>query len=285
MQMIHYQLVHYASKSVNSFIVNFIYNFEGSSRNNIEYNYNITADLIGTVVNSDGEEKEVWNRNYTLQKDTNSKQENIDTFSINKKVTIDYQNYNKFARSYENKYGISINAVLRLRFNISYNINLSNLNADVEKVSDCIELNIPITNTVTEVKRNYENQESKNVFPKNQDNNIIYYIIGGLFIFAAILIFIIVLIKNKKMHKDLYARNINHIFKYYNDLIVTVSNEPDLSNLKTMYIHILDDLIDVAEQTRNNIIHYAVTPNEKSYLYVIINDYVYIYVVTNHELK
>ena len=276
---------YYASKSVNSYIVNFIYNFKGSSKTDIEYNYTVTGDLIGTVVNSDGEEKEVWNRNYTLQKDTNSKQENIDTFFINKKVTIDYQNYNNFARAYENEYGIAINAVLRLRFNISYNINLSNLNADIEKVNDCIELNIPVTDSVTEVKRNYENQESKNVFSKDQYNNIIFYLIGGLFIFVAILIFIIAIIKNKKNHKDLYTHNINHIFKYYKDLIVTVNNEPDLSNLKTLYVYILDDLIDVAEQTRTNIIHYEVVPNEKSYLYVIVNDYVYIYVVTNHDLK
>ena len=274
---------HYASKSVNSFIINFIYNFEGSSRTDIDYNYNVTANLIGTVVNSDGEEKEVWNRNYTLQKDTNSNQKNIDTFSINKKVTIDYQKYNNLARSYENEYGIALNAILKLRFNISYDINLSNLNVDTEKVDDYIELDIPITNTVTEVKKNYENQESKYVFPKTQDNNIAFYIIGELFIFVAILIFIIAIIKNK--HKDLYTRNINHIFKYYKDLIVTISNEPDLSNSKTLYIHILDDLIDVAEQTRSNIIHYEVIPNEKSYLYVIVNDYVYIYVVTNHDLK
>ena len=83
----------------------------------------------------------------------------------------------------------------------------------------------------------------------------------------------------------MYNYNITHILKYYRDLIVTVSNKPDLTNLKIMKLVILEDLIDVAEQNKVNIIHYKVPNKEESNLYVIVSNYVYVYVVTAKQLK
>ena len=88
---------------------------------------------------------------------------------------------------------------------------------------------------------------------------------------------------NKNKKEQIYNYNINHILKYYKNLIVTVTNELDLSNLKVMELLILDDLIDLAEQNQVNIIHYKVPNKEESNLYVIINDYAFIYVVTNKK--
>ena len=73
--------------------------------------------------------------------------------------------------------------------------------------------------------------------------------------------------------------------KYYKELIVTVTNEPNLADLKVMNINSLDDLIDVAEQNNSNIIHYETTKNLRSNLYVIVSGYVYVYIVTDEELK
>ena len=115
---------------------------------------------------------------------------------------------------------------------------------------------------------------------------IIYYIIGGTFILGSIILIIVEAInKNKKEHEQMYNYNITHILKYYRDLIVTVSNKPDLTNLKIMKLVILEDLIDVAEQNKVNIIHYKVPNKEESNLYVIVSNYVYVYVVTAKQLK
>ena len=47
----------------------------------------------------------------------------------------------------------------------------------------------------------------------------------------------------------------------------------------------IDDLIDVAEQNKANIIRYEVIKSKVSKLYVITNNYVYIYEITVSELK
>ena len=52
-----------------------------------------------------------------------------------------------------------------------------------------------------------------------------------------------------------------------------------------MKLNSIEDLIDVAEQNNSNIIRYEVLENEKSELYVIINKYVYMYIVTGEKLK
>ena len=83
----------------------------------------------------------------------------------------------------------------------------------------------------------------------------------------------------------MYNYNINHILKYYRDLIVTVINKPDFTDLKVMKLLVLEDLIDVAEQNQTNIIHYKEPKKEESNLYVIIDNYVYIYIVTSKQLK
>ena len=52
-----------------------------------------------------------------------------------------------------------------------------------------------------------------------------------------------------------------------------------------MEINSLDDLIDVAEQNNSSIIHYEEIKNQRSNLYVIVNNYVYVYIVTYEELR
>lgn len=280
---------YYASKSIDSFLINLKYNFKGSKQTNLEYTYGIIADLVGTVDTGDGQKKEVWDRNYVLQENITSLNNNINEFSIDENINIDYQNYNNLARSYERTYGITIEANLKIRFNVSYLVDFLDPNSSQEKIDDYIELNIPITNTITEVNENYEKDMSKDVFLNNNEFNvkeITFYVLSGIFLLGAISIVIIRLIlKNKSTPEEIYNHNIKRILKYYRDLIVTVSNEPNLTGLEVMNINILDDLIDVAEQNQSNIIHYEVIKNERSNLYVIVGNYVYIYVVTANDIK
>ncbi len=270
---------YYASKSIKSFNINFKYDFKANEEANIEYNYNIVASLVGTV-NDENEDKEIWTRDFNINDEVNNKGY-IKEFSINENVTIDYDKYNDLARLYETTYNVKIDAVLKVRLNVYYSI-------ENETAEDYIELDIPLTNTVTEAKRNYEETTFKNIFDESSNNikRIILYVLGGLFILSAIAITVIYIIrKMNKNPKEMYEYNIKHILKYYSDLIVTVTNEPNLENLKLMKLEVLDDLIDVAEQNEKHIIHYKIPEVEKSNLYVIVNEYVYIYVVDGNKLK
>ena len=272
---------YYASKSVKQYTLDFKYHLYGDGEADLEYVYNVTAELSGIVDGNNDNGKEVWNRTFNILED---KKENCKKkFSINEKVNIDYEYYNNLARSFEKEYGIEIDSGLKIYLNVSYNVNSLSF-------EDYIELDIPITNTVTEVEENYENLTTKNINPKIENvvaNKIIYYAIGTAFIIGTIAISVIIIRKNKHniTLEDMYEKNINKILKYYRDLIVTVQNEPDISNLKVMEIMTIDDLIDVAEQNKANIIRYEEIKSKVSKLYVITRNYVYIYEITASELK
>ncbi len=278
---------YYASKSVKQYSLDFKYHFYGDKEADVKCVYNITAELSGVVDEINDNGKEVWNRTFNVLE--NKKQNGKNEFYIDEKVNIDYEYYNNLARSYEKEYGIAIDSVLKVRLNVSYNINLNETNIDSQDIKDYIELDIPITNTVTGVEENYESLTIKNIKPKIENviwKKIIYYAVGIAFIIGAIVISVVRIRKNKQniTLEDMYEKNINKILKYYRDLIVTVENEPDISNLKVMRVTTMDDVIDVAEQNKANIIQYEVIESRVSKLYVIVHDYVYIYEVTANEI-
>ena len=103
----------------------------------------------------------------------------------------------------------------------------------------------------------------------------IYYVLAGLLFISAFITYIIRINKNKMTDQEKYEKKVNHILKYYRDLIVTVNNKPNLDGLKQMELISLDDLIDVAEQNNCNIIHYEDLQNKTNLLYAIVGEYVF----------
>ena len=278
--------LYYASKSIDNFVINFKYDFNGSKETNLSYSYNVTAELIGYANDKSGQSRKVWSKTFDIAENKDIQQNYIKDFSISQDANINYETYNNLARLYEDKYGITIDAILKVRLNVSLNF------YDLEKkeAKDYIELDIPINNTITNVEEKYESKSLDNIGLQGKTFNtkeILYSIIGVIFILASIAITIIAIKKSKSEEslEDMYEKNINKILKYYRDLIVTVDNKPDLSNLESLKVMILDDLIDVAEQNKAIIIRYEELKEDKSYLYVIIGKYAYIYEVTADELK
>ncbi len=270
---------YYASKSIDKYLIKFEYNFKSKNIEKIEYKYNVTAQLVGKVSNNE-QEKEIWTKNYKLIEDKKN-EVNEHEFQILENVDIDYDSYNNLAREYEENYGIAIDAVLKVKFNIFYNVKIEDENREEVSKSinkdgeDTIKLDIALTNSVSNVERNYEKVTKKEEYSKNDAK--MYYLISGVNIIIAVVI--IIISKRKKTPEEKYKRKIKYIMKNYSELIVTVSNEPDVENYTVMKINMLEDLIDLAEQNRTNVIHYEKIKNEQNKFYVYVDKFVYIYQV------
>ena len=271
---------YYASKSIDKYLIKFEYDFKSKNIEEIEYRYNVTAQLVGKVSNNE-QEKEIWTKNYKLIEDKKN-EVNEHEFQIFENVDIDYDSYNNLAREYEENYGIAIDAVLKVKFNILYDIKIQDKNrGEVEKNinredrGDTIELDIALTNSVSNVERNYEKETKKEEYSKNDAK--MYYLISGVNIIIAVVI--IIISKRKKTPEEKYKRKIKHIMKNYSELMVTVSNEPIVENYIVMKINKLEDLVDLAEQNRTNVIHYEKIKNEQNKFYVYVDKFVYVYQV------
>ncbi len=266
----------YASNSIETFTIHFQYHFKAKQKADIQYHYSVVGNLIGKVIEVD-EEKEVWNRSFIFLENNTQEKESIEEFFVECPININYEDYLNLVNAYEKEYKIKIEPVLKIRFIISYDISFPYSTIKTNTIEDAIELEIPITDTITEVKANNEKVASKEIASETEDTKleqIVCYSIGSIFIIGASIVLIIRIYKNSKKHYE----PINHILKNYGDLIVTVTNKPDISNLKIMYVTKLEDLIDVAEQNQCHIIQY------ENNLYVIIHEYVYWYVlIPNHE--
>lgn len=276
----------YPSKSIKNVNIDFGYIFKTNNKVNVKYNYIATANLIGRANTTDNQTKEVWNREFNLTNSNENTVNDAQEFSINQTVNIDYEKYNNLARSFEENYGIVIEAILKVRLNVNLNIDIPNLNVETKTVEDYIELEIPINRGVTEIKENNEKTTFNNIIPSDNKisaKEIIYYVIAILFIIIAIVL-IVVIIRKNRVPQNNYEKNINRILKNYGEIIATVKDEPNLTNLQIMNVQNFYDLIDVAEQNKTNIIHYEVLEKQESNLYVVVDKYAYKYVVTEDEM-
>ena len=153
--------------------------------------------------------------------------------------------------------------------------------------NDKIEVKIPINNYVTSVENTYDKSSTGTYALNNKiDNNrLIIIVTGSVSILVAILLILYSLRNQELTQVEKYKRNVNQIEKDYSDLIVVVTNEPDVLTLKKMYIEKIEDMIDIADQNKVNIIQYEAIKNRKTNLYAIIGKYVYIYTITSKDIK
>lgn len=261
----------YASSSVSKYKIDFDYEFQESLNLDVNYYYTITANLIGTV--NDLESGEIWTRNFVLK---TSKPRKINgNININEEVLLDYPYYNLLATSFEKAYDLDIDCLLKVRLDVFLEIDTKKINKSKEKINDYIEMDITLTDKVTKVSKNNEKGLVKEI--KSNKNVILGYLLGTSLIIISV---IIITYSYKKEHKkDAYVKMLKHILKEYQDLIITVTNEPDIRKLKVMNLITFDDLVDISEQNNVNIIYYEALKNKESRFYIILNDYVYMYII------
>lgn len=270
---------YYPTSAIKNYKINFIYNLKSTQNLNLIYTYNITASIIGTVNNKDGEIKNVWEKNFILQDDDTN---NIlsDNLLVNKSIIIDYNYYNNLVKEYEKNYGILIDAVLNVRFNINYNSYNTKYKLE-NKFEDYIELNIPLNDTITSINENYDSNTISNVKIPTKNNN--QYIIIILLIIIMLIVIFYKKIYLRKTPIQIYKSKINYILKNYRSIIITVKNKLNISDLKTICLNNIEDLINVAQQNNCNIIFYEAIKNKESIFYAIVNNYVYIYIITKSK--
>ncbi len=248
---------YYASKSIDKIKINFNYKFNSNKTINIKYKYNITSQIVSNI---DNEDKLIWNKNYNL-KEAKEYEINSNTFNINDSIDIDYNYYNLYAKEYDEEYRIKTNQILKIYLNVTFKTNLNN-----KEYSDCIEIDIPLTNTYTSITNNYE---KNTIYKIEKDNNYINYIIGSSFILISILIIFVILLKKENKSN----KNIN--LKKYKDIIIIVKNKPNIDNLNYLFVESFDNLIELAIINNTKIILYK--NKKETNFYIILNNYVYIY--------
>ncbi len=265
----------YAAKSIDFLKINFEHQIIGVDNMDMEYKYKITNRLFATAVNGENVDNTIWERDYFVF-ESDIKNKNIGQNIITEDFDINYDFYRNLVNSYEEQYGIQVNAVLKVRLDVFYNIK-----SEKEKcLEDYIEFDIPVTDLVLEPQENYEENSLKNIIIQKDKYKIaknVCFILGSIMILGDVILYAVKIYKFKLGSENKYEKKIRKILKYYKDDIVIINNELNLSEYKVLKIANFEDMINLAEQNQTNVIYYEAVKNEVSYMYVIVRDCVYFY--------
>ncbi len=209
---------YYIEEAIKKIIIN--YNLSIENEKNTYY-FQIKAFL-----NSQYEGNLVWEKEIPLKEKT--------PFSKNIKdeIVLDYNYYLNYAKDFANNYHLSLDTTLTLKLEILNN----------NKIINYLNINIPLNSPVIYITQENNFQEDNYHYNKTNLSLALLFISSGIFILL--------------YNKNFPFNNFKRLTKEYKDLIIKISNKPNLNNLKIIKIKTLEDLINIALSYNINILNY-----------------------------
>ena len=259
----------YTTELIDYIDINFNYLYSGSKLTDIEYEYNISGEIIGEYESNTDSKSEIWNKKYVILENQKGKKYDSIFFDVNKNLKLDYSKYNS------SNYDIG----MPMWYFFVIDLTIRNTDKKVRGV-ETIELSIPLSKTTMNITTKEIKGDSKNLY----DEELVPKNMNRVYINSILLIIILIIsISNKDRliinKKTYYTKNYNKIIKNYSDIIVEVSTQPNLENLEILEIKNFDDLVDTEEELKSPILLYEVKKQKESWFIIIHNKYAYRYIL------
>lgn len=271
--------LHYPSELIDYISIDFSYLLNGSKVSNYIYTYDVIATIIGEYENTSNGKSELWKKKYNLLEKQDRVKNNSTNFDIKQNIKINYKEYDDIVNKYKSEFNIAIDAYLNVKIKIDYIGNIVDDNSSISDV-DYMEVNIPLNKPIVKINTNNDKDENKKV-EKTQivfkDYKMIR--IGYIILAIDLLAFALLLPSLFLSSKSLYIKDLRRIMKSYSEIIVEIESLPNLENLELLDIKEFDDMIDIEEETKSPILYYEVKENLESWFLIIINNYIYRYVL------
>jgi hypothetical protein len=273
----------YTSELIDYIDIDFGYLLNGSNTINMNYDYDITATIIGEYENTSSGKSEIWTKKYSLLENQTKQVFDTTEFDINQNIKIKYDTYNKIVNDYKSEFKLAIDAYLNVKLNIKYDGTIQK-NKKQLKGTDSLEINIPLSKSAIKIDTSYDEDTSKNLIPTTQDlQDMKKVYVGAIILIIDLLLFIKLFDKIFISKKTYYAKMLNKLLKNYSEIIVELSNPIDLNGMEILEIKNFDDMVDLEEELKSPILLYETIPNKESIFIVTNNNYAYIYTLNNNS--
>ena len=268
----------YIASLIDHIEVDTKYTLQASKELDYSYSYEIVATAKGLYQNSDGKDVEVWSKAYPITNST-TQTGTGKTISVNKTVSLDYNNYNNIMTDFRNQFGLSVDA----RVDLSMKINITaGLKGETEKglqTDSRMTLEIPLLQQTVNIKPNYVNSGSDTIYKNTTETtevNIPLLIVSVLVLLVSLYIFKL-LVKSLLVvtRKSEYVLALNKILKEYADIIAETHNMPDLDNYDVINVKNFNDLVDVEEELHSPILCFEVKENIECVFVIVNNQTIY----------
>ncbi|MEE3344194.1 MAG: DUF5305 family protein [Bacilli bacterium] len=274
----------YIASLIDKVDINFNYLFEVDRNSYLNFEYDIIGKLV--ITDNNDNSKIIFDKEYTLLKNTKEEINNSNYYKINKDISIDYDYYNSLANKFRIKYGLDAACNLIVYLNI-HKTN-DNKNRYILNDNSAMSLTIPLSKKAINITMDYKevNKTSKLIREKELKVNsklkmtlgIISMILGLFFAYKYIKMLLKLRVKRSK-----YDKYIRRILNEYDRLIVETSTPPTLKGNNIIKIKKFQELLDVRDNLRLPIKYYIISNHKESYFYITHDDEIYLYAAKSSD--
>lgn len=247
-----------------------------SKNDKISYSYVVEAIIV--LTDSNDENVEVFNKTYTLAK--NSKTINGSKIELNVPVVVDFKTYNEMLNQYKFKISMPVRARLIVRY-----VNRIITEKGI-KEQNVQTLYMPLQEDSYNIVTDYKKNISGNLVDRDLNNKIFFIMLCiSILTFSVSLFFGFRLLKiyiqeSKKNYKKF---KLNKIMNLYDNIIVEVYNSPDEQGLTQINVKFFKDMIDTNQELHSPILLYKTNYNV---IFFIINEKnIYKYILNDQKEK
>ena len=274
----------YIASLIKAIDINYNYLFQINDVTNIEFDYQILADL---VIENNGGNKRYFEKTYTLLDTQKKKLKENKEINIKENIQIDYDYYNHLANSFRSTYGVDTNSYLNVYLNIKVQSD-EELNYIINE-NNQLNLRIPLSEKAIEISFDSNNKEiTKSVIPDGKVFfNTKYLIIEIILLIISSVLLIIIIKKLMLLSRKVtaYDKYVNKILKEYDRLIVVIHNSIDFTKYNVIKIKDFDELLDVRDNLKEPILYYNIIEHEKGVFYIKNDEDIYLLTIKNIDLE
>ena len=275
----------YVASLIDKITADFNYTFDIDKESNINFDYDITAEL---VISDTNKNNVFLKKEYTLLQNTKEEMVNAKQHTINKTIDIDYDYYNTIANKFRISYGVETRSDLNIYLNI-HEKNSENNSFKLENKS-VMALTIPLSQKSINITLDYKDINKTSEVIKNSQiivNNYIYLIMGILLLLIGIieLIYLINLLLLIKKKKTKYDKFIAKILNEYDRLIVETTTGPNTQDKNIIKINKFEELLDVRDNLKLPIKYFIISKHQKCQFYIDHEEEIYILTIKEVDIE
>lgn len=269
----------YMTELIDNMQATFAYHFITTKEANIKYTYSMKGILQGTY---DAEEvpQKILEQEYDLVKEKSGQITTKDT-EIIEDVTIKLSDYNSIVKSFQDKFGIVIDAKLLLIFHITIEAKVDGTTIKEEYTND---MSVTLGKKVTLVTGTLEDEKigyTEESIQKIEETNVIIVIIDILLILVglAMLRYAYARTTVQKRIKNEYKLELNKILRTCQDKIVSVSTQMEIKRGDIIEVRDFGELIKLSEELARPVLCWINKTEDEAWFGVISGNVTYQYIL------
>lgn len=261
-----------------------MYNFSSTSKTEVNGTNKLVAKLKVYYKESTDRNNnpEILNKEKTLAQKEISFDENA--YNTSNTYNLKLDEYLKLLKDFQSKIKVSVEGFVEVssETNLNGKVGGASYNTSYNNV-----IKIPLSQSVMKI----ESENPEDVESKVYEGDLVKTnkTIMGFVIIANIVIFVIICLLLKQLfmftNKTEYEKVLNKLLKAYDDIIVNTSTILDANNYKVIEIDEFKELLNLSRELLLPIMNYETVKDYETWLYVIKDDILYLYIINNDKLE